>query len=252
MQAAFHLRMPLTMLLLAVWLGCAREPARMRAVPQRVLWAWESPQDLRFLDHGEGVAFLAGELHLEGVAARWVSRRNPLRVNPGTPLLAVLRLETRGAQLTSGQEQALVEHACGLLALPQVVGLQVDFDARESERAFYAAALKRLRSQLPVGTPLSITALASWCLEDEWLSPAGLTGVVDEAVPMLFRLGGHSGRIRQRLEEGARLREPLSRFSKGVSTDEARLRLPGHRRAYVFHPGSWTAEAWAQISRELP
>ncbi|MBI1753205.1 MAG: DUF3142 domain-containing protein [Acidobacteria bacterium] len=239
-------------LLLAVFAACGREPVRMRRLPARMLWAWESPQDLRFLRQGEGVAFLAGELHLELGGARWVPRRNPLRVNPGSPLLAVLRVESQGAPLTAAQSQALIERASGLLSLPQVRGLQIDFDARESERAFYAGALKGLRSRLPEGTPLSITALASWCLEDDWLSQAGLFGVVDEAVPMLFRMGPEALSIRRRLGHGGTFREPLSRFSAGVSTDEPLPPLSRGRRVYAFHPGSWTAEAWAQISRELP
>jgi len=251
MMVSFPQRIGLA-LLLALVLGCTREPARLRALPPRVLWAWESPQDLRFLQHGEGVAFLAGELHLEGAAARWVPRRNPLRVNPATPLLAVLRVESRHPDLSAEQGEALVARARGLLSLPQVQGLQLDFDARESERAFYAEALKRLRARLPEQTPLSITALASWCLEEDWLSTAGLAGVVDEAVPMLFRLGSDEARLRQRLGQGTRLREPLARFSQGISTDEPLLLLTGRRRCYVFHPGSWTAAAWAQVSRELP
>lgn len=239
-------------LLLVLFAACGREPIRMRGLPGRMLWAWESPQDLRFLRRGEGVAFLAGELHLEGGGARWVPRRNPLRVNPGSPLLAVLRVESRQAELTEAQSQALVERASALLSLPQVRGLQIDFDARESERAFYAGALKGLRSRLPEGTPLSITALASWCLEEDWLSRAGLSGAVDEAVPMLFRMGPEAVSIRRRLGQGGRFREPLSRFSAGVSTDEPLPPLSRGRRVYAFHPGPWTAEAWARISRELP
>ncbi|WLT33369.1 DUF3142 domain-containing protein [Geothrix sp. PMB-07] len=239
-------------MLLAALVRCGREPVRVRRLPMRMLWAWESPQDLRFLHQGEGVAFLAGELRLEGSSTRWVPRRNPLWVNPGTVLLAVLRVESRAAQLTEAQSQALIERASGLLSLPQVRGLQIDFDARDSERAFYVRALKGLRSRLPEATPLSITALASWCLEDDWLSQAGLSGVVDEAVPMFFRMGNEAGSIRRRLGQGVRFREPLSRFSAGISTDEPLPRLSRGRRVYAFHPGRWTAEAWAQISRELP
>lgn len=232
--------------------GCGREPSRLARVPGRVLWAWESPQDLRFLKHQEGVAFLGGELQLEGPVSRWVPRRNPLLVNPDTPLFAVLRVESRRAALTEDQTGALV--ACGLrlLALPGVRGLQIDFDAKESERAFYAEALRRLRGRMPANAPLSITALASWCLEDRWLAGANLADVIDEAVPMLFRMGTESARIRARLSQEEPLQETLARASCGLSTDEPLPPLRAGRRCYVFHPGSWTAAAWDRIAKELP
>jgi hypothetical protein len=232
--------------------GCRKESARLRDMPSLMLWAWESPQDLRFLEHGEGVAFLGGELLLEGRTARWTPRRNPLLVSPGTFLIAVLRVETRAADHTPEQAEAIADRATGLLSLPRVKGLQVDFDARDSERAFYADALRRLSRRLPADLPLSITALASWCLDDGWISEAGLGGIVDEAVPMLFRMGPEEARIRQRLARGERFREPLARFSAGISTDELLPRLRGRRRYYVFHPGSWTPDAWNRIARELP
>ena len=67
---------------------------------------------------------------------------------------------------------------------PGIAALQVDFDAKRSERGFYAALLRSLRSQMPPQLPLSIAALASWCSNDDWIS--GLP--IDEAVPMLFRM----------------------------------------------------------------
>ena len=242
----------LGLVLLFPGLGCTRESPRLRALPARMLWAWESPQDLRFLKHGEGVAFLAGELHLEGSEVRWVGRRNPLHVNPNTPLRAVLRIETRQPALNAAQAQALAERALKGLSLPQVVGLQIDFDTKDSERTFYAEALKGLRSRMPVQAPLSITALASWCLDDHWLSEVGLAGVVDEAVPMLFRMGAEDRAVRLRLGRGERLSEPLARGSCGLSADEPLLRLRGSHRTYVFHPGPWTEATWARITRELP
>ena len=239
-------------LLLLVLAGCQRESPRLGATPKRMLWAWESPQDLRFLSHGEGVAFLGGELHLEDRTSRWIPRRNPLQVNPATPLFAVLRVESHQAALAPEQAEALVSHGLGLLRLPGVRGLQIDFDAKDSERHFYAEVLKRLRHGMPGDLPLSITALASWCLEDRWLSGARLDGVVDEAVPMLFRMGAEEARIRLRLARGDGFLETLALSSYGLSTDEPLPRLRGGRRCHVFHTGSWTADAWDHISRELP
>ena len=232
-------------------LACRQETPRMRPFPKRVLWAWESPQDLRFLHEGEGVAFLAGELTLTGAESRWQPRRNVLRVNPGTPLMAVLRVESRSAELTPEQGQALVARGLEILKLPGVSALQVDFDARASERSFYGRALQDLRGRMPEAMPLSITALTSWCLEDRWMAAMGLGRVVDETVPMLFRMGAEGALVRKHLDQGGAWTEPLAAFSYGLSTDEAFPRLRGGRRCYVFHPGPWTAQAWDRIKGRL-
>ena len=125
--------------------------------------------------------------------------------------------------------------------------MQIDFDARESERDFYKDLLTELRRQLPSEMPLSITALASWCLYDNWID--GLP--VDEAVPMLFRMGADAERVRASLEAGGNFRSPLAQQSLGISTDEPLPRLPSRRRVYIFSERAWTKEAADGIIREV-
>jgi hypothetical protein len=213
-----------------------------------MLWAWESPQDLRFLDQGEGVAFLAGELHLEGETTRWQPRRNPLWVNPSTTLMAVLRVETHAAALNDQQRRDLVQRSLQCLAQPGVLGLQIDFDATQTERSWYIQALRDLRAAMPEQAPLSMTALGSWCWEDPWIADLP----VDEAVPMLFRMSAGEPGIRRRLSQGEDVVVRLAQHSWGVSTDEPLPKLRNGRRIYVFHPGPWTKAAWSRIQAALP
>ncbi len=235
-------------LLIVGLLACHREPPRMRVFPSRMLWAWESPQDLRFLKQGEGVAFLSGEIHLEGEVARWQPRRNPLRMNPSTPLMAVIRVETHAAILNDQQGRDLIQRSLQCLSLPGVMGLQIDFDATQHERAWYARVLRDLRAALPDHIPLSITALGSWCWDDPWI--ANLP--VDEAVPMLFRMSANEQVIRRRLSQRRDVKVQLARHCWGVSTDEPLPKLRGGRRIYVFHPGPWTEAAWSRIRGSFP
>jgi hypothetical protein len=135
-----------------------------------------------------------------------------------------------------------------LSAAPQVSSLQIDLDATRSQHDFYRALIGDVRRLLPVSMPLSITALSSWCMGDDWLS--GLP--IAEAVPMLFRMGADRADILQSLALGEDFREPLCRGSVGVSTDEPwpPLLLRG-RHVYVFHPRAWTAESFAAVQRRL-
>lgn len=219
----------------------------MKPFPRLMLWAWESPQDLRGLPSGVGVAFLAAEFRLQGADVRFQGRRNPLRVDPGTPLMAVARIETEGPNLDETQRRLLRYRLLELTRLPGVQGLQIDFDARSSERAFYRNLLEELRRDLPPAMPLVMTALASWCLDDPWVKALP----VDERVPMLFRMGREGESVRRRLDQGRDF-IPEARTALGLSTDEPWPRLPRGRRVYLFQGGPWDTHALPKLKERLP
>ena len=74
---------------------------------------------------------------------------------------------------------------------------------------------------------------------------------VDEAVPMLFRMGVDRENVRMRLKAGDEFSAAIARHSVGVSTDEPLGALPRVRRVYVFSPHPWSAESVGQITREV-
>ena len=224
-----------------------RTPSRDRAVenrfPKVILWAWERPEDLQFLDSRRfGVAFLAQTLELQGDEVAFYPRLQPLKVSPETTLIAVTRVESRkttgrAASLSSAQRAQLVSLVLRTLELKNVSAIQIDFDAVTSEREFYRALLHDLRQQLPDDIPLSMTALASFCLDDPWIK--GLP--VDEAVPMMFRMGTDNHSIRSMLAAGKDFRDPLCRRSYGVAADEPlAMNFDSSRRLYVFNVRPWT------------
>ncbi len=225
--------------------------AQMQALPHAMLWAWELPDDLRFIDtHDTGVAFLAETIFINpelnqthrGIDIVIQPRRQPLRVPTGTWLIAVARIEDRtDSHWDATNISDISERVARLAEIPGVKGIQVDFDATYSQREFYGAMLRHLKRRMPANMPLSITALASWCLGDAWLDSLP----VDEAVPMLFRMGVDDRFIRGLLADGRDFHSPVCRESLGLTTDEpmpvhSRAMLSG-RRIYWFHPHPWTA-----------
>jgi Protein of unknown function (DUF3142) len=228
------------------------------ALPRTMLWAWERPEDFNFIDPREtGVAFLAetiniDEEHVDGLSAhshgasrfRVAPRRQPLRMPEGTSIVAVARIEMRAVPPKEADVSAIAAEIARLAEIRGVVGIQIDFDATVSQREFYAAILRELRQQIPNDIPISITALASWCFGDAWLNQLP----IDEAVPMLFRMGVDDRNIRSRLARGEDFASPVCRSSLGVSTDEVAPNISGAgvygRRIYLFHPRSWTAAAF--------
>lgn len=214
----------------------------MGDLPRFIVWAWDRPEDLRFLKPDEaGIAVLMAYVRVEGEQpARIERRKHPMYLTPKTPLIAVVRIETNKPRWTSDQRKQALNALNAVFNDSVLKAVQIDFDATEIERSDYAALLQDLHRDLPKRTPISITALASWCMGDNWIRALP----VEEAVPMLFRMGPDGPAARRAIEAGDDLTEQLCRGAIGISTDEP-LRVkdrPG--RVYFFHPKPWTREAF--------
>jgi len=218
--------------------------------PRTTLWAWETPSSFLDIDPQRfAVAYLDQTIFVED-GIHVILRRQPLAIAPHTRLIAVSRIEAHPG-VADLSDPALPEKLAGIIAdsltRRGADAIQVDFDARQSQRNFYSSVLTALRRQLPAQVPLSITALASWCAYDDWIGDLP----VDEVVPMYFRMGpDHPASETPGWKYP--VREPLCRTRAGVSTDEAWPTLEAGSRLYVFHRGSWNAVALSNLERELP
>jgi hypothetical protein len=221
-------------------------------LPKIMLWAWERPEDLSFINPDEiGVAFLAKTIYVNGGRVESRPRLQPLRVPDSTALVAVVRIESGSGPAAQTPNPDQIDGIAAQIAelahmARKVSAIQIDFDARKSERDFYRALLQELRKRLPAELPLSITALASWCIYDDWIGDLP----VDEAVPMLFRMGVDDRQVRLHLEAGGEFQPRISQGSLGISTEESLASLPPGRRLYVFIPKKWSEEAVREIERE--
>jgi hypothetical protein len=218
----------------------ANAKTRRSALPPIILWAWERPEKLDFIDPQRvGVAFLSQTLYLRGEKVVSRPRMQSLNVPEGTTLIAVTRIESdRSAPPSLSHEQMIRAQSeiAQLARLPHVAAVQVDFDATRSERNFYRNLLLALRRELPDSTGLLITALASWCRGDDWLSDLPL----DEAVPMLFRMGLERRQILSQLASGEGFNSTPCGTSSGISTDEPLEHVPATQHLYIFNPKPWT------------
>jgi len=213
-------------------------------MPPKILWAWERPEDLRFLDvKNFGVAFLAQTLFLEQEEIVYKPRKQPLKLAPETYLIAVTRIETsrdnsKRPVLSDEQKNKVVNYIKKTLELPNIKAVQIDFDALSSERNFYRNLVNDLKKNLPENFPLSITALSSWCVGDAWFNDFP----IDEAVPMAFDMGADDKTIRDFLSRDNDWNEPLCRASYGISIDEPlRVNFKPNRRFYYFKSKAWSA-----------
>lgn len=218
--------------------------------PQVFLWAWERKEDLSFIDpHKTGVAYLAGTIHLSPSGVGLRPRMQPLKVPSGTVLIAVVRIESdpnEHPELSITQREQVVQAIERLSDRAGIKGVQVDFDARRSERESYRAMLADLRKTLRPEMELSMTALASWCLQDNWIADLP----VDEAVPMAFSMGADSRSVNELLRSGMTFRGGVCGNSVGLSTDEESRASANGKRVYWFTSGGWTREKVEKVEKQ--
>jgi hypothetical protein len=223
---------------------------RLSDFPRVILWAWERRENLAFIDPNEtAVAYLARTLELSGDSVIVHPRFQPLRVPQHTMLIAVVRIENDRripATLSVSQRVEAARIIAGLVRTSPAA-IQIDFDARRSERTFYSDLLTDVRGRMPPSIRLSMTALASWCLDDDWIS--GLP--VDEAVPMIYRMGPDAKEISTYLRSGGQFAPSFSRNSIGLSLDAQVAGLAAGKRVYLFSPRPWTADALRNAIRDV-
>ena len=222
----------------------AQAPARRAPPPgwpSTFAWTWNRDEDLRFLPPGAGIAAVQLSIELE-------DRQVRVRANHGTwlaptnafvlPVVHIDAFERWRPALDAAQEDAVVATIVSIGGQSRAGAVQVDFEAAPGQRAFYRRVLARVRERLPSAW-VSITALASWCVDDRWTSDLP----VDDVVAMAFRLGRDAPAYRR--EIGSLARWPAADCtSTGIAADEARLRLPTSRSLFLFSPRPWTAATW--------
>jgi len=170
-----------------------------------------------------------------------------------TSMISVFRIEVderRRTKLTDEQAQKICTNICRFANLPRVGAVQVDFDALLDEREFYRNLLGRLRASLPANCPISITALTSWCMCDNWMQKLP----VDESVPMFFSMGHETHNVISDVSMGRRFGDKRCDKSLGISLDEpkvnavtlpdAQKRVSDHPiRLYIFSAKKWSGES---------
>ena len=116
--------------------------------------------------------------------------------------------------------------------------VQLDLEARPSQRADYRALVKEIRRVLPAKVQLSVTALAWWCRSPAWLD--GLAA--NEVVPMFFKMGRDGEALRTLVAQQPSMLHPLCRAgSAGFSPQEpfAREVTARYARTYWFDYHGW-------------
>ncbi len=216
-----------------------------------IIWSWERNEDLTFLNRNVFVSYYAGSVILKNGRMSISERTQPLKLNSDTKVIPVVRIDNfdNAEDLTAQRIQSIGDFIIEMCNREQVVGCQIDFDAKTSEKPAYTSLISLVRDKLPKNIPLSITALVSWCDKYSWINDTK----IDFAIPMFYRLGPDKNSIRNGYTGQTFMKSSKCANSIGISTDEP---LPmrkyiGNRDIYVFNPNSWNEEGFERIIRAI-
>src|SRR5258708_27436194 len=103
--------------------------ARLNQLPRVILWAWERPTDLRFINpHDVGVAFLARTIRLRANEVTVRPRLQPLNLPDGTSVIAVARVESdvmSKSHLSDQRRDGLASAIVAMAKLPNGSHIQI-------------------------------------------------------------------------------------------------------------------------------
>ncbi|MRW91982.1 hypothetical protein GJ699_18475 [Duganella sp. FT80W] len=209
------------------------------AKAQQIAWLWDEAQapawSLR------EVAVLQRHILLSGDQIQMRPRMRWPALPPGALVTPVLHVEVSIVNPPVQIERArpLILHAMMDAAAVSSTGwVQLDMEARPSQRAFYRALVKELRAALPSHIKLSVTALAWWCRSPAWLDDLA----ADEVVPMFFRMGRDSTAMHALLDLSPDTLHPSCRAgAAGFSPQEpfARNVVTRYTKTYWFDRHAW-------------
>lgn len=230
--------------------GCGPKTPDTAELPMTMVWAWERPEDLRFVDPAEvGVAFLAATVVLTDDGVVVAPRMQPLLTAPDTTLVAVFRVEADRPALTPEQALAAAVAIAGEVdGRAEIAAVQLDFDSTVSQREFHRDLLTLLSERLPQRLPLTMTALASWCLHDAWLDDLPVAA----AVPMFFDMGVEAPWVDRHLAGGGDVLSEICGGDVGRATYGPDIEIPGDRRIWWFHDAPWSHETLDRAKESHP
>ncbi len=180
------------------------------------------------------------QIQLDGATLTERPRGRALPPAGARPLIPVVHVEPAPHRapepLNDVQRKAITQRVVGAAAGSRSGWVQLDFEARPSQRDSYHALVREIRAALPASTRLSVTVLAWQCRSAAWIQPLA----ADEIVPMFFDLGRDAEAWLAQAQAGGPQLQPRCRQAAGFSPSL----MPPERL-----PATWSRRYWFNLQR---
>lgn len=197
---------------------CALLGAAPPASAQQIAWLWDEAELPAW--SAPEAAVLHRHVLLSGAAIRTRPRMRQPALPAGTRVTPVLHVEVstvRPPEDIEGSRALIVGAALDAAADSTSGWVQLDMEAKPSQRLFYHSLVRQIRAALPPRMRLSVTALTWWCRSPAWLDNLD----ADEVVPMFFRMGRDGAELRELIEhQPERLHQRCRGGTAGFSPQE--------------------------------
>ncbi len=164
---------------------------------RQIAWVWDGT-DVPVWSQGEA-AVVVDHYLLQGDGVLHRPRATAPRMPAGTRVTPVVHVELSTVRPPHdvGRHEALLVQALLDAAARSTSGwVQLDMEARPSQREAFLQLVARTRQALRGRTKLSVTALAWWC-RTAWVQQVQ----ADEVVPMFYRMGRDAGQFKALLHD---------------------------------------------------
>ncbi len=231
-----------------------------KSLSRGIVWVWPASNGPLPVQHSTSLS-LPGPLYREAavlvesmlIRERHIersARQQPFPLPANAQLLPVLHVEAASDApdlITPAQQQVIVQAAVRMAANTRSGLVQLDFEAPKRHRTAYVELVAAIRSALPSQVRLSVTALAHWCTQGDWLDRLA----ADEVVPMLYRLGPNAENWRAKFmnPKAAGLAQRCHGYALGFATNDA---PPAALLQRVVRPYWFDESAWSNPSRPPP
>ena len=205
----------------------------------RVAWLWDNASPPAWSN--TEVAVVLQHIHLRGDDLLIRPRMRAPTLLPTTRVTPVVHVEISSLRPPRNIEQRREDIVFAMQRAAQASTsgvVQLDMEARPSQREFYIALVHDIRAALPQEIKLSVTVLAWWCRSDQWMSQLA----ADEVVPMFFRMGRDADALRKLVATTPqRLNPRCAHGAAGFSSQEQfdDVTVQRYRRTYWFDNRRW-------------